>query len=125
MKNSTKMNKGHVHRLRLTMEEFQIEQMCRCPIEFELNVRPPNITVTEAYFLLMYPFGFSFQCFVDSLVFFTSSGTSSHWYFRLYAMYLYLKSDSCVLQVSSILHTERFLMILLCFGAILMASFFS
>ena len=53
-------------------------------------------------------FRFHFYCFVDSVVFFTSSETSLHWYHSLVAGYLQCKVKTDALQGDSVLHMERF-----------------
>ena len=76
----------------------------------------------------MYLLGFIFTFFVDSVVFFTSSGTSLQWSHRLLAGYLQcgicnVKSDWCIAWFFCIEYKEVS-RLLLCLGAILIASFF-
>ena len=56
----------------------------------------------------MYSFWFHFYCFVDSVVFFTSSGTSLQWSHRLLAGYLQCKVKTDALHGASVFHMERF-----------------
>ena len=73
-------------------------------------------------------FWFHFYCFVDSVVFFTSSGTSLQWSHRLLAGYLQCKVRLMHCMVgASVLHIRRgfeAIVLLLCFGAVLITSFF-
>ena len=57
------------------------------------------------YSALMYPL-VSFVVFLDSAVFFTSSGTSSRWNFGLLTGYLHVKSEWCIAR----LHVEAIVM---------------
>ena len=69
-------------------------------------------------------FWFHFYCFVDSVVFFTSSEASLHWSHRLLAGYLQCKVRLTHCKVFCIAY-GKVSRLLLCFEAVLIASFFS
>ena len=69
-------------------------------------------------------FSFHFYCFVDSVVFFTSSRTNLQWSHRPLAGYLQCKVRLVHCMVLCIVKGEVS-RLLLCLGAILIASLFS
>ena len=65
-------------------------------------------------------FRFHFYCFVDLVVFFTSSQTSLHWSFRLVTGYFHVQSGWCIASCFCIAYRN---VLRLYFGAILIALF--